>query len=82
MLTAEQIEKTRADFASELSRLRREFGATKAQCTSVLVAINAWVDNNAASYNQALPVALQNHFDAKQKLQLLMLIIVARLEAM
>ena len=82
MLTDEQIEKVRAEFASELSRVRTKLGATKPQCIAVLLAVDAWVGANAASFNQALPQAVANNFSARQKLKLLRMIINARLEAL
>jgi len=82
MLTIEGIEKVRSEFAGELSRLRTELAATKPQCRTVLEAVDGWMDENAASFNQALPAAVAANFSAKQKLKLLRLVVDARLEAM
>ena len=82
MLTDEQIEKVRAEFAGELSKVRTSLSATKPQCIAVLAAVDSWVGANAASFNQALPQAVANNFSAKQKLKLLRMIINARLEAL
>ena len=46
-------------------------------------AVNAtddWIDANAASFNNALPVAVRNALTAKQKAQLFMLVARRRFE--
>jgi hypothetical protein len=50
---------------------------TKAQLTAAVDATDQWADDNAASYNAALPTAFRNGATATQK-SLLLLYVIAR----
>jgi hypothetical protein len=52
----------------------------KAQLRAAIDAADQWADDNASSYNTALPVAARNNLTAKQKAQLLMFVIRRRYE--
>lgn len=53
---------------------------TKAQLRNAIDAVDAWLDDNSASFNTTLPVAARNGLSAKQKAGLLMYVINRRFE--
>lgn len=60
------------------SNLREPFTISKANFNAAVVAADAWVDANAASYNTALPVTFRNGATATQKSLLLVAVILMR----
>jgi hypothetical protein len=69
-----------AAFMREASDERTPIALTKPQLRAAVDAADAWVDDNAASYNSALPAAARNNLTAKQKAQLLMHVMRRRYE--
>ena len=69
---------------AEAQRLASEMNIELAVVKSVLRdAVNAtdqWIDDNAASYNSALPVAARNNLTTKQKARLFMMVARRRYE--
>lgn len=61
--------------------IRRELAIptlTKADYRAAVDAADAWVDANAASFNNALPAAFKNNASTAQKALLLMLVTARR----
>lgn len=69
---------------AEAQRLASEMNVPLSVVKTVLrEAVNAtdqWIDDNSASYNQALPIAARNNLTSKQKLQLFTLVARRRFE--
>lgn len=53
---------------------------TKAEIRAAVDAVDEWIDNNAASFNQALPTVARNTLTARQKVQLFMFVVSKRFE--
>lgn len=68
----------RADFAKQLSDRRESFGLSKAQLDAAIAAVDQWVEDNAASFNTALPPAARTGLTAQQKTELLYRVALAR----
>lgn len=77
-LTTQQLQAIRAKYGSDLSARREVFALTKPQLDAALLAIDGWLDANAAAYNAALPVAARNNLTAAQKAELLYLVCLKR----
>lgn len=60
------------------SRLRESVGLTKSDLRDAVDATDAWIDENAASYNSALPVAARTNLTAGQKALLMSCVALAR----
>jgi hypothetical protein len=67
-----------ARFMSELSNEREPVAVTKADLRAAFDALDQWADDNAASANQALPVAARNGLTTSQKARLLMEVVRQR----
>lgn len=55
-------------------------GLTKTQLRSAVNAVDQWLEDNAASYNAALPLAARNALTARQKQALLVAVMRRRAE--
>ena len=60
------------------SNNREVFGLTKAELQAAVAATDVWIDNNAAAYNAALPVAARNRMTATQKTLLFVAVALMR----
>ena len=69
-----------SSFQSTLSARRAALGLTKAELRAAVDAVDDWVDDNASSYNNALPVAARTALTAAQKAELLMFVVDRRFE--
>lgn len=58
-------------YMRELSRLASALGITKAQLRAAVDAADTWCDDNAASFNTALPTAARTTMNTTQKTLLL-----------
>lgn len=67
-----------ADFMQRLSQDNEPIDLGKADLRAAFNAADDWVEANQAAYNSALPVAAQTNLTAKQKAELLMLVIDKR----
>lgn len=78
------IDQDRADITAgvqrDLSRIRESLGLTKAELRDAVNATDTWINNNAASYNAALPTAAQSGLTANQKERLFLLVAKRRFE--
>jgi len=70
-LTADQRKAIRADWGSDLSSRVEPFNLSKPDLDAAIVAVDAWIDSNATSYNQALPQPARSTLTAAQKAELL-----------
>ena len=77
-LTTNQLQAIRAKYGSDLSARREVFALTKPQLDAALLAIDGWLDANAAAFNSALSVAARNNLTAVQKAELLYLVCLKR----
>ena len=71
-----------ARYMSEVSARdpRETVAVTKSDLRAAVDAIDQWVDDNAASFNSAIPVAARTALTARQKAELLMFVIRRRFE--
>jgi hypothetical protein len=65
---------------SDLSARRESLGLTKAELRAAVDAIDQWVDDNAISFNTAIPLPARTTLTAKQKVELFMSIVKRRWE--
>jgi len=80
ILTLAQIFDVWARLMRNISDLRLETSLTKTDLRAAVEAADVWVDANAASYNSALPIAARTALTAKQKAELLMMVVAKRFE--
>lgn len=67
-----------AELMQDLSRERESCALTKDDLRAAVDAADTWANNNAASYNSALPVAARTNLTAAQKARLLAAVILRR----
>lgn len=75
----------RAELAADIQRVAENVNGaagalTKAQLRAAVDAADQWCDDNASSYNSALPAAARNALTARQKASLLREVIRRRHE--
>lgn len=81
VLTDEQRREVWADTMRLASAAREPLGTLlKADLRAAVNAVDDWVDQNAASYNAAIPLPARDELSAKQKVRLLQVVVRARLE--
>lgn len=70
-------------FIGELNNAnpRESIATLKADLRAAINAADQWIDDNAASYNSALPAAARTTLTAKQKARILVHVIRKRYEA-
>lgn len=78
LLTAPQRVALRVLISQRVSDRRELFGVSRADLDAAITAIDTWVENNATSYNVAIPQPARNALTASQKAELLYLISQAR----
>jgi len=78
ILPASDILRIQRGLSRWWSNLREPFTISKANFNAAVVAADAWVDANAASYNTALPATFRNGATALQKSLLLVAVILMR----
>ena len=66
-LTNPQRRSIWAEFMRRASRERQDLGLTKTQLRAAVDATDGWIDDNAASFNSALPAAARTALTAQQK---------------
>lgn len=69
-----------AKFMSDLSREREIISVDKNELRNVVDAIDIWIDNNMASFNNAIPEPAKSNLSTKQKAMILMYIVNRRWE--
>lgn len=71
-LTIEQRRATSFDWQRELSARRAVVaGVAKADIAAAVTAVDQWVEDNASSFNAALPANVRGALTAGQKVELL-----------
>ena len=70
VLTNDQRRAVWALFMSVLSRRRASLSLTKGDLRSVVDALDQWLEDNQASFNQAIPLPARTVLTAKQKVEL------------
>lgn len=69
------------DFCDQMGRSSAEtIGITKHDIADAIQAADAWVDDNAASFNAALPQPARGALSARQKARVMMLVLQRRYE--
>ncbi len=68
------------DIMSELSSRRESLGLTKDELRAAVDAIDQWIDDNAVSFNSAIPLPARTALTARQKVELFMVIVKRRWE--
>lgn len=63
-----------------LSRESQTTNLTKQELRAAVDAIDTWVENNAASFNTAIPQPARGSLTARQKAQLLTYVVMRRFE--
>ncbi len=69
-----------AKSARENSQLRENYQLTKSQHRALYDAVDTWINDNAASYNNALPEPAKTTMTAKQKARVFVAVITRRWE--
>ena len=69
-----------SDKMTAASRSFEQLGLTKAQLRAAVNATDQWINDNAASYNQALPLAARQVLTARQKVKLFLAVAKKRFE--
>jgi Ni2+-binding GTPase involved in maturation of urease and hydrogenase len=69
-----------AKMMETMSRNSEACTINKTQLRAAVDAADQWADDNAASFNSALPVAARTNLTSNQKGRLLMLVIAKRFE--
>jgi hypothetical protein len=81
VLSASDRAAVSAQFQTDSSRLRDQFGAlSKADLQAAINAADDWADANKASYNAALPLPARTALTAAQKAAILLYVIRRRYE--
>jgi hypothetical protein len=62
------------------NRITTSIALTKPELLAALNAVDVWVDDNAAAFNLAIPQPARGVLTAKQKAQLLSLVVARRFE--
>lgn len=70
-LTTQQLRAIRSKYGSDVSARSEVLALSRPHLDAALLAIDGWLDANAAAYNSALPVAARNNLTAAQKAELL-----------
>lgn len=63
-----------------LSQERQTINITKQELRAAVDAVDVWVENNAASFNTAIPQPARGSLTARQKAQLLVYVVMRRFE--
>lgn len=79
-LSAAQRRNIWATFMRQASADRQDLGLTKSDLLAAVDATDAWVDDNAGAFNQALPAAARSALSAAQKTRLLFFVASKRFE--
>jgi len=79
-LSEEQRRQIRNEFAVEASSVWEQLPLAKADLRAAVDAIDDWVENNAASFNSAIPEPARSSLNHKQKVRLLYMVIKHRWE--
>lgn len=69
-----------ADFQQRISEARSSIGVNKTDLRAAINAIDVWIDDNATSFNQAIPQPARGALTARQKAWLLALLALRRFE--
>lgn len=69
-----------ADFQQRISNIQNSIAVTKPELNAAINAIDQWADDNAASFNSAIPQPARGALTQKQKAWLLALVILRRFE--
>jgi hypothetical protein len=79
VMTTAQRRSCWAELMSEWSRLQKPTPFTKDVFLQGVEAIDDWISDNAASFNQALPVSLRTNLTKTQKTELFVFVLRLRL---
>lgn len=76
VLTNGQLVAVYADFVAELNAAAgaEAIGISKAELKAAIVAIDGWLDANAAAFNQAIPQPARSALSLRQKARILRLV--------
>jgi hypothetical protein len=70
-----------ATFQREKSAVREAIAAlSKADLLAAVGAVDAWIDANAAAFNNALPAAAKANLTAQQKIDLFLYVLLRRVK--
>lgn len=81
-LSAADREEILAKINRDFSTLRESTSLTKPDFRAALAAIDAWIDANSTSYNNAIPQPARGALTPKQKAMLLMSVMIRRWEVL
>lgn len=80
ILSSQDIYKAQVAYCTDISTRREPFDVKREDLRLALVAIDAWVDENIAAFNAAIPQPARGQLTAKQKAELLMRVVRRRWE--
>lgn len=78
VLSSEQRAKIRSRMAQRLSAANEACGLTRADFLAAVNATDQWIDDNAATYNSAIPQPARGVLTAAQKAELFSIVALAR----
>ena len=67
-------------FMSEESKLRETMSVSKSELRAAIDATDTWIEDNQASFNQALPITARTNLTSRQKTILFMYVTLKRRE--
>lgn len=71
-----------SEFGKDISARRQPFSLARPILSAAITAIDQWIEDNAASFNQALPPLARTNLTANQKAQLFMAVAAKRFEVL
>ena len=67
-----------AKFMSDISAEREPISVTKYDLREAVDAIDQWIEDNQASFNQSIPLPARTELTARQKVRIFMMIVQHR----
>jgi hypothetical protein len=80
MLSTQNKQQLQQQFEDQASAVWDALGVSRQDIAAAVTAIDQWVDNNTASFNQAIPEPARSNLTAVQKAKLLYVVTKRRME--
>lgn len=80
VLTSQQRAELWAEIMRDLSKVTEPCGITKTDLRAAVDATDQWIEDNAAAFNSALPLAARNGLTAAQKKRLFLAVALKRFQ--
>lgn len=80
LLTNTQRREIWMEYQEEISRLLETINISKSELKAAVDAIDQWIEDNSASFNQAIPLPARTELTARQKIRIFAAILKKRFE--